>query len=101
EQAPPPRPAEADAAACRRAQVPPCRARHGKTSSIPCPNHPYAPPAGTEDHVRGVRAGVKEETKALTGFLAAALGATAALLAWAPLARVNIEGGFEGERRDL
>ncbi|MDL2079404.1 hypothetical protein QNN03_23465 [Streptomyces sp. GXMU-J15] len=44
---------------------------------------------------------MKEETKALTGFLAAALGATAALLAWAPLARVNIEGGFEGERRDL
>ncbi|GLW51391.1 hypothetical protein Stsp02_70520 [Streptomyces sp. NBRC 14336] len=44
---------------------------------------------------------MKEEIKALTGFLVAALGATATLLAWAPLARVSVEGGFEGAHRDL
>ncbi|RZB16009.1 hypothetical protein StrepF001_29285 [Streptomyces sp. F001] len=44
---------------------------------------------------------MKEEIKGLGGFLVAGLGAAAALLAWAPLARVNVEGGFEGIHRDL
>ncbi|MCH0565266.1 MULTISPECIES: hypothetical protein [unclassified Streptomyces] len=44
---------------------------------------------------------MKEEIKGLAGFLVAGLGAAAALLAWAPLARVNVEGGFEGIHRDL
>ncbi|MYW51330.1 hypothetical protein GTY64_07585 [Streptomyces sp. SID8376] len=44
---------------------------------------------------------MKEEIKGLAGFLVAGLGAAAALLAWAPLARVNVEGGFEGKHRDL
>ncbi|MFB7289499.1 hypothetical protein [Actinacidiphila glaucinigra] len=42
-----------------------------------------------------------EATKGLTGLLVAVLGCASALLAWAPLARVNVEGGFEGQRRDL
>ncbi|MEU8852284.1 hypothetical protein AB0C70_40085 [Streptomyces sp. NPDC048564] len=44
---------------------------------------------------------MREEIKGLAGFLVAGLGAVAALLAWAPLARVNVEGGFEGLHRDL
>ncbi|MGW1614942.1 hypothetical protein ACWCQZ_36980 [Streptomyces sp. NPDC002285] len=44
---------------------------------------------------------MKEEIKGLAGFLVAGLGAAAALLAWAPLARVNVEGGFEGLHGDL
>ncbi|MEV7395293.1 hypothetical protein [Streptomyces sp. NPDC091215] len=44
---------------------------------------------------------MKEEIKGLAGFLVACLGAAAALLAWAPLARVSVEGGFEGIHRDL
>ncbi|MFE0640552.1 hypothetical protein ACFW2Y_02825 [Streptomyces sp. NPDC058877] len=44
---------------------------------------------------------MKEEIKGLAGFLVAALGAAAVLLAWAPLARVNVEGGFDGRHQDL
>ncbi|MFD4370151.1 hypothetical protein [Streptomyces sp. NPDC058486] len=44
---------------------------------------------------------MKEEIKGLTGFLIAGLGAAATLVAWAPLARVNVEGGFTGIHRDL
>ncbi len=49
----------------------------------------------------GVRPVVKEEIKGLAGFLVAGLGAAAFLLAWAPLARVNVEGGFDGRHQDL
>ncbi|MGX1508945.1 hypothetical protein RKD44_000233 [Streptomyces collinus] len=49
----------------------------------------------------GVRPVVKEEIKGLAGFIVAGLGAAAALLAWAPLARVNVEGGFDGRHQDL
>ncbi|GGY85187.1 hypothetical protein CP967_24305 [Streptomyces nitrosporeus] len=35
------------------------------------------------------------------GCLLAVVGATAALLAWAPLARISVTGGFEGMHRDL
>lgn len=34
---------------------------------------------------------MREEIKGLAGFLVAGVGAVAALLAWAPLARVNVE----------
>ncbi|MFI9615806.1 hypothetical protein ACIHCM_29700 [Streptomyces sp. NPDC052023] len=44
---------------------------------------------------------MEEEIKGLAGFVVAGSGAAAALLAWAPLARVNVEGGFEGIHRDL
>ncbi|MFC8290221.1 hypothetical protein ACFUJ0_00130 [Streptomyces sp. NPDC057242] len=44
---------------------------------------------------------MKEEIKGLAGFLVAGLGATAVLLAWAPLARINVEGGFDGRHQDL
>ncbi|MFF8829212.1 hypothetical protein [Streptomyces sp. NPDC015131] len=44
---------------------------------------------------------MKEEIKGLAAFLVAGLGAAAALLAWAPLARVNVQGGFDGRHRDL
>ncbi|GJF27240.1 hypothetical protein [Streptomyces sp. HO565] len=44
---------------------------------------------------------MKEEIKGIAGFLIAGLGAAAALLAWAPLARINVEGGFDGSHRDL
>ncbi|WP_432248586.1 hypothetical protein ACRAR1_13765 [Streptomyces sanyensis] len=35
------------------------------------------------------------------GLLLALAGSAVALLAWAPLARVNIQGGLESEHRDL
>jgi hypothetical protein len=44
---------------------------------------------------------VKEEMKGCGAFLMAALGATISVLAWAPLARISIDGGFEGAHRDL
>ncbi|MEU1539473.1 hypothetical protein ABZ461_15385 [Actinacidiphila glaucinigra] len=44
---------------------------------------------------------MREATKGLTGLLLVVLGSASALLAWAPRARVNVEGGFEGQRRDL
>ncbi|MER5967310.1 hypothetical protein [Streptomyces sp. NPDC002057] len=44
---------------------------------------------------------MKEEIKGLAGCLVAGLGAATTLMAWAPLARVNIEGGFTGIHRDL
>ncbi|MCF2127058.1 hypothetical protein L1I79_11500 [Strepomyces sp. STD 3.1] len=44
---------------------------------------------------------MKEEIKGLAGFLVAGLGAAATVLAWAPRARVNIDGGFAGSHRDL
>lgn len=49
----------------------------------------------------GVPEGVKYEARVLVGFLVAGLGAAGALLAWAPLARSSVEGGFEGLERDL
>ncbi|MGW0085501.1 hypothetical protein [Streptomyces sp. NPDC003393] len=44
---------------------------------------------------------MKGDIRGCAGFLWAAVGAATAVLAWAPLARVSIEGGFEGQRRDL
>ncbi|WNF26889.1 hypothetical protein RI138_08570 [Streptomyces sp. C11-1] len=44
---------------------------------------------------------MKEEIKGLAGFLVAGLGSSVALLAWAPLARVSVEGGFDGRHQDL
>ncbi|MGW3952251.1 hypothetical protein ACWEKM_15290 [Streptomyces sp. NPDC004752] len=44
---------------------------------------------------------MKEQGKGCVGILVAALGAALAVLSWAPMARVNIDGGFEDARRDL
>lgn len=44
---------------------------------------------------------MREEIKGCGAFLWAALGAVTAVLTWAPSARVNIDGGFEGQHRDL
>ncbi|MFB7655931.1 MULTISPECIES: hypothetical protein [unclassified Streptomyces] len=44
---------------------------------------------------------MKEEIRGLAGFLVAGLGAATTLLAWAPMARVSIEGGFSGIHRNL
>ncbi|MFD7136520.1 hypothetical protein [Streptomyces sp. NPDC059894] len=44
---------------------------------------------------------MREESKGCVAVLLAALGATVAVLAWAPKARVNIDGGFEDMHRDL
>ncbi|MFF0223694.1 hypothetical protein [Streptomyces sp. NPDC004629] len=44
---------------------------------------------------------MKEQGKGCVGLLVAAFGAAVAVVSWAPMARVNIEGGFEQARRDL
>ncbi|MDX2849170.1 hypothetical protein [Actinacidiphila glaucinigra] len=44
---------------------------------------------------------MREAAEGRTGLLLAVLGSVSALQAWAPRARVNVEGGFEGQRRDL
>ncbi|WP_351237284.1 hypothetical protein [Streptomyces sp. NPDC002133] len=44
---------------------------------------------------------MSEGTKGCGGILVAALGTTFALLAWAPMARISIDGGFEQQHRDL
>lgn len=45
---------------------------------------------------------VDRRTRGCAGCLAAGVaGASTALLAWAPLARVSVTGGFEGRHRDL
>ncbi|MER6525795.1 hypothetical protein [Streptomyces sp. NPDC001508] len=44
---------------------------------------------------------MREQSKGCAGLLVAAFGAAVAVVCWAPMARVNIEGGFEQERRDL
>lgn len=44
---------------------------------------------------------MQEEKQGCAGILLAATGAVAAVLAWAPRARVSIHGGFEGTHRDL
>lgn len=44
---------------------------------------------------------MREEEQGCAGILLAAVGAVAAVLAWAPKARVSIHGGFEGMHRDL
>ncbi|MEU0397133.1 hypothetical protein ABZ208_31035 [Streptomyces sp. NPDC006208] len=44
---------------------------------------------------------MSQETKGGGGFLVAALGATVAVLAWAPPARISIDGGFEQQHRHL
>jgi hypothetical protein len=41
------------------------------------------------------------KTEGWAGCLLAGLGATAAPLAWAPRTAVSIDGGFEGQARDL
>ncbi|MFI8947540.1 hypothetical protein ACIGO6_13595 [Streptomyces sp. NPDC053750] len=40
-------------------------------------------------------------TRGCAGCLAGVIGASTALLTWAPLARVSVTGGFEQEHRDL
>lgn len=45
--------------------------------------------------------GMREERLGCAGILLAAAGAVVAVLAWAPKARVNVHGGFEGMHRDL
>ncbi|MEV5932956.1 hypothetical protein AB0L56_09435 [Streptomyces sp. NPDC052079] len=44
---------------------------------------------------------MREERLGCAGILLAAAGAVVAVLAWAPKARVNVHGGFEGMHRDL
>ncbi|MEV1052515.1 hypothetical protein [Streptomyces sp. NPDC049887] len=44
---------------------------------------------------------MREETRGCAGCLLAAGGAATALLAWAPLARISVDGGFEQWHRDL
>ncbi|MFE0448394.1 hypothetical protein [Streptomyces fungicidicus] len=44
---------------------------------------------------------MQEERLGCAGILLAAVGAVAAVLAWAPRARVSVHGGFEGMHRDL
>ncbi|MFH8448548.1 hypothetical protein ACH4CD_04855 [Streptomyces fungicidicus] len=44
---------------------------------------------------------MRDERLGCAGILLAAVGAVAAVLAWAPRARVSIHGGFEGMHRDL
>ncbi|MFD7701325.1 hypothetical protein [Streptomyces caelestis] len=44
---------------------------------------------------------MREERLGCAGILLAAVGAVAAVLAWAPKARINVHGGFEGMHRDL
>lgn len=44
---------------------------------------------------------MQEERQGCAGILLAAVGAVAAVLAWAPRARVSVHGGFEGMHRDL
>ncbi|MFE1425121.1 hypothetical protein ACFW6C_06090 [Streptomyces fungicidicus] len=44
---------------------------------------------------------MRDERLGCAGILLAAVGAVAAVLAWAPRARVSVHGGFEGMHRDL
>ncbi|WP_345590763.1 hypothetical protein [Streptomyces marokkonensis] len=45
---------------------------------------------------------MNDRTRGCAGCLVAGVaGATTALLAWAPLARVSVTGGFEDQHRDL
>ncbi|MEU9353246.1 hypothetical protein AB0D65_20135 [Streptomyces griseoloalbus] len=44
---------------------------------------------------------MREERLGCAGILLAAVGAIAAVLAWAPRARVSVDGGFEGMHRDV
>ncbi|MGI5439834.1 hypothetical protein ACQEV4_21360 [Streptomyces shenzhenensis] len=44
---------------------------------------------------------MKEHGKGCVGILLAAVGAAFAVISWAPMARVNIDGGFEDAQRDL
>ncbi|MDT0613205.1 hypothetical protein [Streptomyces lancefieldiae] len=44
---------------------------------------------------------VDHRTRGCAGCLIAGVGASTALLAWAPLARSSVTGGFEGTYRDL
>ncbi|MFD7442088.1 hypothetical protein [Streptomyces sp. NPDC059909] len=45
--------------------------------------------------------GTSRDAAGCAGLLLAAVGAATAVLAWAPLARISITGGFEGRHRDL
>ncbi|MFD5774977.1 hypothetical protein ACG2OD_07090 [Streptomyces sp. PDY-4] len=44
---------------------------------------------------------MRDERLGCAGILLAAVGAVAAVLSWAPKARVSVHGGFEGMHRDL
>ncbi|MDT6984235.1 hypothetical protein ACFSUJ_28210 [Streptomyces lusitanus] len=44
---------------------------------------------------------MREHTRGCVGLLLASVGATGAVLAWAPKARINVQGGFEGLHREL
>ncbi|MGW2562049.1 hypothetical protein ACWCXB_22905 [Streptomyces sp. NPDC001514] len=44
---------------------------------------------------------MSRDAEGCAGFLLAAVGAATAVLTWAPLARISITGGFEGQHRDL
>lgn len=44
---------------------------------------------------------MRDERRGCAGISLAALGAVVTVLAWAPRARVSVEGGFEGMHRDL
>ncbi|WP_345619483.1 hypothetical protein [Streptomyces ziwulingensis] len=50
---------------------------------------------------RRTQAGAGAGAGSGAGCLLAGAGAVIAVLAWAPLARVNVTGGFEGQHRDL
>ncbi|WP_406357657.1 hypothetical protein OHB56_34500 [Streptomyces sp. NBC_01635] len=44
---------------------------------------------------------MRDERQGCAGIFLAASGAVVAVLAWAPRARVSVDGGFEGMHRDL